>query len=56
MEYKERNYAKEQKPEVDPFWIICPVCGFYMNDPKFDPHTGKAYHKWCLPTIKAEGK
>lgn len=40
--------------KVDMFWITCPKCGEYMNNPVFDPNTGKAYHKWCIPNHKME--
>ncbi len=41
--------AEKIEIKVDTFWVYCPACGEYMNNPVFDPNTGKAYHKWCLP-------
>ena len=40
---------EEPEIKVDMFWIICPMCGGYMNIPEFDTKTGKAYHGWCIP-------
>ncbi len=47
--YEAQSKAGKGEIEINTFWVICPKCGEYMNEPIFDPNTGKAYHKWCVP-------
>ena len=51
MAYSEYDSKDPPEIKVDTFWLVCPKCGDYMNDPVFNPKDGKAYHRWCKDEI-----